>query len=305
MLLFAGFFSYFADIKYQRAIKSKQRAMDSLDLFATEQTVLYAFATNPVRRNGIVLGDGDSGEFIRLDGTPYQGFGSVVFQVNDYAGLVGLNSSNNYHLERLLTKFESSAIRRDGLLYALYDYTDADDEPMIGGKEAPAYRVAKLPPPSNSYLRSPVELEAVIGWEAWLKENSEFDRDWLSSNWRSRINLNTVPEELFLKVLDLPDRESERLLNRRRAKVFGNMEDVQQVLNFAAELNEDYFTFLPANEIRIRIYSKNRQRVNTSAIRFTPFRLSSAWEVNYRYQSEIDFEPGKPARVVAQNLFSR
>lgn len=305
MLSFAGLFGLYADGKYLMAVKSKQRVVDTLDMFATEQTFLFTFATSLANREGIVLGEEETGDYIRLDGTPYQGFGNIVFQVNDYAGLVGLNSSNNYHLENLLTSYESSALRRDALLHALYDYTDLDDDPRLSGREAAAYRVARLAPPTNDYLRSPAEIDSVFGWHEWLSENQDFNQDWLSTNWRSRINLNTIPEDLFIRVLNLPARESERLLNRRRAKLFRNMEDIEDVLNFAASLDGDYFTFLPGDEVRLKVYSTNSQRVITTAIRFTPFRLSSAWEVDYRYQSELDYDSRKPAGTVAKDVFTR
>lgn len=303
MLFFAGLFGYVASSQLEQALRSKQRVEDTLDAFATEQTFLYLFATNLARREGLVL-EGTGGErVVSLDGAAYRGFGNIVFQANDYAGLVGLNSLGNYHLGRLLESFESSGLARDELLYALYDYIDLDEFPELNGAEAAAYRVAKMRPPANDYLRSPMELEAVLGWKEWLGQNPDFRLEWLSTNWRSRVNINALPEELFVQLLGVPERETERLMNRRREEPFRNMEDIAEVLNFAAEMNADYYTFLPSDKVRLKIFSREGGRAQTVAIRFTPFAMSAPWEIDYRYQSESDRNTGKPVRAVGPGFF--
>lgn len=304
MLFFAGLLSYYASAQLDRAAYAKKRYENQLDFLGTEQTLIYLLATRPVLREGIKI-SGDVEGFIRVDGEVYEGLGDTCFSVTDYAGLVGLNTLTNYHLATLLEDFESSELVRDSLLHSLYDYIDLDDFAHLNGGEDAAYRIAKLSPPTNDYLRSPVELRKVIHWSAWLSENTEFDVDWLSTNWRSRINLNAVPVDLFNRVLRLPTQEAERLLNRRTRLPFENMEDVASLLNFRSELDDDYFTFLPSDKFRLRICSGSSRKMNTLAVRFTPLSMSAPWKIEYRYQSESEYLLGTSARSVGARFFHR
>lgn len=301
MLFFAGLFSYVASNQFEHALHSKQRTQDSLDGFATEQTFLYLFATNSASREGLGLDGREGRAVVRLDGSIYKGFGRIRFDVTDYSGLVGLNTLSNYHLARLLEPHEASGLEREILLNTLYDYIDLDDFPKLNGGEDAAYRVARMEPPTNDYLRSPLELYSVLGWQDWLDAHPEFKVEWLSTNWRSRVNINNLPEELFARLLDVPKRETERLMNRRREQPFRNMEDVAEVLNFAVDLEVDYFTFLPSDKVRLRI--NNGRNLETVVIRFSPFGQETPWEIDYRYQSESDHNARKPAGPVGQGFF--
>ena len=302
LLLLAGLFSSYADTKFGEALTAKDRTQERVDAYSTEEILLYLIATGVPDRRGLSV-DADDSEYIRLDGLAYRGRGQTLFELNDAGGLVGVNSLNNFHLSSLLREFESDPLVRDSLLDSLYDYIDVNESPRLSGGEAAAYRVAGLPPPPNDYLRTPEELRRVLRWREWLARHPGFDLHWLSPNWRSRLNLNTVPESLFMRVLPLPAADAERLLNARRAQPFKNFSEVERLLNMRSNLDADFYTFLPLDRVRVRIYSRDNRKLQTIDITNTPLSLTAPWVIEFRYQSERHFNIGKPARSVAAKLF--
>jgi len=304
LLLLAGLFSSYAETKFDEALKAKVRTQERVDSYTTEELLLYLLATGVADRDGLST-DAEGSEHVKLDGTQYAGMGETFFRVNDIGGLVGVNSLNNFHLSIVLSGHESNPLVRDGLLDSLYDYIDIDDDPRLSGRESAAYRVADLAPPPNDYLRTPEELRRVFGWEAWLHDNPEVDLAWFSPNWRSRLNLNTVPDDLMQHVLPLPETESELLLNARRAKPFKDFSEVERLLNMRSNLDADFYTFLPLDRVRIRIYSNNNEKLQIVDVTNTPLSITAPWTIESRYQSERHFNIGRTAGSVAAEFFSR
>lgn len=303
MFVLAGLFSVYASRQLDHAVLSKERVKLELDQIATENTLLYLFSIGASRRSGLSIVGLDDAD-IRLDSQVYQGLGDALFQVQEYAGLIGLNTTSNYHLNNLLESFESSGLRRRALTEALYDYIDIDERPRLNGREAPAYRVAKLIPPTNDYLKSPVELTRVFGWQAWMTDQPEFNLDdWFSTNWRSRVNLNTMPENLLARFLPISDKDRQRLIEHRRREPFVNMTEVDAILNIRSTLDEDYYTFLPANTYRFRIFSAKNRKLSTMTVRFSPLSTRTSWEVEYRYESERNFDIAEPVGIVHAGYF--
>ncbi len=306
MLIFAGLFNSYANSSLDAALTSKSRIAERLDQYATEQTLLYVIAIGSSDRNGAAVIDSEAGEqYIRLDGSEYEGIGQTRFRVNDYSGLIGLNSEDNLHLSGLLERYESNGLVRQQLMNSLYDYIDEDGAPRTNGREAPAYRVAGLPLPRNAYLRSPHELMKVYGWQQWLQSKPEINLDWLTTNWRSRINLNAVPPALIPIVLDLTPEEAEFLVNRRLQEPFINVADLEETLNYRLNFDEDFFSLLPSYKVKIQIYAASSRKISTIAVLFSPMSVRTPWEIDYRYQRERNFDTGKSAGRVADTYFHR
>lgn len=302
VFVLAGIFNFYASQQLERAIASKERIQEQLDISALLSTLLFTVSTSGMDRSGVVL----EGEHLRLDGTVYRGFGDLFFSVNDQAGLVGLNPENNLHLENLLRAFETDGLKRSALLNSLADYIDLDQRPRLGGREAAAYRVASLPAPTNEYLKSVRELNQVYGWDEWLTEHPEFESDhWLSTNWRSRLNVNSAPEPLLRQVLPLSTTAKQELIERRRKQPFGNSRDLNSVTRLLAELDEDFYTFFPIHELRFRIFSGNNLNIYTIIVFFNPMSMTAPWEIDHRYQIERNFEIRKPAGTLASSNFDR
>ena len=304
LLLLAGLFSSYADTKFGEALTAKVRTQERVDAYSTEKLLLYLMATGVADRDGLSTDPGGR-EHVKLDGRQYAGMGNTLFRLNDFGGLVGINSLNNFHLSFLLSRHESNPLVRDALLDSLYDYIDIDNAPRLSGREAAAYRVAGLEPPPNDYLRTPEELRRVYGWQAWLHDNPKVDLTWFSPNWRSRLNLNTVPDDLMHHVLPLSETECELLLNARRAKPFKDFSEVERLLNMRSNLDADFYTFLPLDRVRIRIYSNNNAKLQIVDVTNTPLSTTAPWTIESRYQSERHFNIGKTAGAVAAEFFSR
>lgn len=304
MLVVAGVFGVYVAIQVEQARKAKVRTAESLDWIATEQTLLYLFAVNGMTRRGLTVG-GEKPATIRLDGTRYLGFGDTTFSVDDYGGLVGVNVYNNLHLRQVLDSYSMADSARNELLDNLYDYIDLDTLVRLNGYEAIGAKNSDFSP-ANEFIKSVPELRNVLGWEAFLDSHPGFAaEDWLSTNWRSRINLNTVPVSLMQRVLPITIEEAGRLVEARRQKPFRNMDSVNELLNHRVRLIEDYYTFLPTGDVRFRIHSGNSSKVSTMVVLYSPMSVRTPWVVDYRYQSERRTNRKTSPWVVAGKFFGR
>ncbi len=300
-LLIAGLLGVYADRQYETAAGVKALINDSLDQQSTVQTLIFLLATKQSDMHGLQAGGLNA---IKLDGRHYQGVGEQIFSLNDSGGLVSVNSMANRHLERLLGNYESSALRRQMLMNALYDYIDDDDKARLNGKEAPAYRAAKMAPPANSILKSAQELVKVFGWSEWLTAHPDSNlQGWLTGDWRPFLNINTAPEALLLKVLPLNMADRLLLINRRNETPFSNVSDVNATLNMRARLDEDYFSYWPGNRFRLRLFSSGNNKLSTMEISFTPMKTSAPWEIEYWYLSERRFDIAESVGPIAEDYF--
>lgn len=299
MLVFAGAFEFYATQKFGQAVESKSRISLRVQQEASEDLLKYVFATSPKDRSGLTMSSG----VIKLDGSVYKGYGETLIQVNDYAGLVGLNAVPNYHLSSLVESFENNLFVRQKLLNVLYDYIDFDQNIRLEGREQGFKSSGKIINPANDYLFTVDELKRVHGWKDWMQRYPSFHSDWLSTNYRSQININTAPVELLSRVVRLSKADAINLVNRRNQKPFTDMDDVRATLNLSGTLDEDYFTFLPVDKVRWRIFSAGNRKLSTIAVLFTPMSVISPWEVDYRYQSERHFDIAEPAGSLATEDF--
>lgn len=296
MLLGAGVFDRYVNAQLQSAISMKRKFQDDLDRLATEQTLLYVLATNGMSRRGLKVEDSGSHYFLKLDGTFYQGLGEVVFSLNDYAGLVGVNAYSNVHLDNLLKSFGADASERQNLLDSLYDYIDMDDFSRLRGNEVGA---------PNEFLHTPEELREVSGWSAWIDGFPDFDIRWLSSNWRSRFNLNTAPEVLLRRVLPVSPEEADRLVKYRRAQPFTNIDTVTKLLHYRVSLIDDYYTFIPTGDVRVSIKSTGNSKTNVMDLISTPMSVRAPSWINYRYTYEDKSNSSSVIQPVRGGYFKR
>lgn len=310
ILILAGTFNLFAERQILFATSLKDQLKLKLDKLSTEQTLLYMFATRRytvaglttreeiesdyVTDEGTVLNDMVGGE-LRLDGTFYQGVGEALFSINDYAGLLALNSETNYHLAQVLGTYEPDLGKRQALLNRLSDYRDKDDFIRLNGAEKNEYLKADMGIPANDRLRSPAEILKVLGWKDWLTSHPEFDcMNWCSTSWLSAVNPNTLPDELFRRLPGMTEEVAQRLLEIRIKSPFRSPDDLVDKSNGFIVLEENYYRFFPSGQVRIRVFSAENRKLSTIAVNFTPFDLSHAWSTEYLYNSERSFEISKP-----------
>lgn len=298
MLILAGVFNFFAEQEIEGAIRAKRLLENKLDQKSTEQTLLYMVATHRYTRAGLSLVEEDESKYIvdgdidtqpvggemRLDGTPYIGFGSTVYYIRDIDGAFPLNSMDPSHLENLLSAWEADISTRRALIDSLLDYIDVDQFERLHGAEGETESVA----PKNYLLRTVPEIRRVRGWAGWLDTQPEFDPEALFSvNWAPHININTLPAEHFRYLFSLTDSELEAALEQGKQFSFLSVDEMKKSFGETQVQDEAYFRFFPSNGLRFTIMSSDSKYSSTMGITFTPFGLKKPWHVEYQYFSEL------------------
>ena len=101
------------------------------------------------------------------------------------------------------------------------DYQDADDLHRLDGAEAPDYREAGLPPPSNRTLVTPLELRRIPGWCEALADRSDADLMRLfTTGWVVTFNVNTAPADALRIVPGVDAGTSARIVALRAKAPF-------------------------------------------------------------------------------------
>lgn len=90
--------------------------------------------------------------------------GPVIVHLQDTMGLPSLAKPMSPYLRTVLTYAGANPREIDGLVNALADYMDIDNDRRANGAEASEYNLRRMPPPTNSPLRSYAELSSVHGW---------------------------------------------------------------------------------------------------------------------------------------------
>ena len=220
---------------------------------------------------------------MRLDGTVYDGFGSIVFYIRDSLGAFGINAQDSHHLEKLLSLWESDITTRRRLIDSLLDYIDVDRNERLYGAESTTEDAA----PKNFLLRTVPEIRRVKGWANWLDRHPEFDPETLFSiNWNAVINLNTLPSEHLKYLGSLSDGDLHSLIEYRKQASFQSVDDVLLSSRGALALVDTYYRFLPSNKLRFTIVSADSKYSSTMGVNLTPYGSKNPWHVEYQYFSE-------------------
>lgn len=230
-----------------RAVREAQAEVEAFEEevagIGTRDTLLYLLATQRQTVGGMTLDDqvvlvagqatafppedGDAplstlpiGNEVKLDSTPYEGLGPVRFALQDDAGLFSINWSTTFR-PGLFDLLGVPVGARDALEAKRLDYQDADALHRLGGAEAPQYREAGLPPPSNRTLVTPLELRNVPGWREALAPFDDAEVMRLLTAARSVVlNANTATE-LSLRVLPgVDEATAQRIVALRRQQPF-------------------------------------------------------------------------------------
>ena len=246
--------------------------------------ILFRLATLPVT----VWGLGDPPNVIRLDGRPYAEAGGTL-ELQDVAGLIGLNAFSDDAMSRLLTTLGVAQPRHASLIDALRDYTDADDLRRLNGAESAQYAAAGLPSgPRNGPLTSPLELRDVLGWrlEDPLWAAGAGILDFTAPEGTGRLNPNTAPWQV-LASLPGATRDIAALFLARRELQPIDAAWIDRTLSTQFDSVPSPIQPVPASDIRIT------QRVNGLpwAVRYnarlTPTGMFGPWKTTYSYRLEL------------------
>lgn len=289
--------AYFAE-RVQASLRAAVTRQDinraELALSDGRAEILFRLATLPMTVGGL----GDPPNAIRLDGRVYVEAGGTL-ELQDVAGLMGLNRFGDEAMSRLLTTIGVPQPRHASLIDALGDYTDADDLRRLNGAEAAQYAAAGLQSrPRNGPLTSPLELRDVLGWsrEGILWTAGAGVLDFVAPEASGRLNPNTAPWQVLTS---LPG------VTRDVAAVFLARRELQSIdaAWIDSTLGTQYDTLpspiqsFPASAIRIT------QRVNGLpwAVRYnielTPGGTLGPWKTTYYHRLELPTAGGGPPSV--------
>lgn len=114
----------------------------------------------------------------------------------DVGGLISINSASASVLEAWLSTYLEQPSLAKSLTAKLLDYRDFDNRRGFLGGERADYRFRTLPPPTNSSLRSFLELYRVLDWELSLAEYSQLLKHFTLLPMAERPALQRAPAEL-------------------------------------------------------------------------------------------------------------
>jgi general secretion pathway protein K len=177
------------------------------------------------------------GNEIRLDGTPYQGLGSVRFALQDDAGLFSPNWTFDLYRPGFYQRLGVPPADWDALEDQRLDYQDPDTLRRLNGAEAGQYRREKLPPPRNAPLVTPLELRRVLGWREALGERDDASiMSLLTASRVASLNINTAPPEVLQSLPGVDGDTAARIVALRERLPF--MLSWQFLQEFALPLDE-------------------------------------------------------------------
>ena len=297
--------NYVSD-QLEMAAESRQRLIDQIDQVSTEQALLYMLATHRQTRAGLVLRTELPGAHLlggelnlaavggelKMNGTPYRGFGRILFSLQDESGLISLNTDNPALIA--LFKYHGLAdARLDLSLDRLRDYRDYDSLRRLNGAEKFDYEQLQIPPPSDDFLRSPNEYQRIAGWPDLLRDIGISNLPmWTTDIREPQLNFNTMPVDLVMKVADKPL----ELLNARRVESFWNAEQIRSYLNQNVFWPDEQFRFFPNEKLRVQLWREGSLQRLIIGLELAPRDLRNPVHERYRYtiQTDADSEAPEP-----------
>ncbi len=321
--LLAALFHGYIERQVDQAAALQQRVRESLALEATAETLRYLLATRRTTFAGLTLRPEDQGGYIssegfvdaspvggelRLDGTIYQGLQGIRFSMQDMGGLIGLNSPSGPDKMRAILTRQLSRQQALELVGALEDYIDENLTRRINGAERGEYLYAGLREPTNWYLRTQSELDAVLGWKQFLQtEQGPF---WLANTGISHasvINVNTASPELLSALLYIDEVQAGELIEARREYPFRSLDGVADALGIQdSRWEEAAFRFYPAGDVLLKLWCEDCNWISVESLQLTENGFYGPWLVYHRYRKPRDdrHEQVEPATLVAGNLFA-
>lgn len=306
------------------AVQQSDERRAQVARFSTRETLKFLLATRPSRASGLFLGNNPrqlaeawrsdpmtnsrgsgANSDLHFDGTLYRGFGDALFDIQDEAGLLGLNQFDSDSLEGLLDEAGVSLIRRNRLVKRLRDYIDVAPNPSRDAE----YRISELPPPPGRFLLSSLEVRKILDWH---HEAALWDQlDWAghtSALVGGAINLNTAPEALLASLPGIGPRRAEVLTQARRRRPMTSVNAAARVLGI--QFDPFSYRVLPSEVLRITLGDRFTERslrytvVLTGTASDARHGASKPWRVGSVHPwPGADLDPTS-AQIVEQPLFT-
>ena len=281
------------ETELRRAIDERDGVADRMDLVATEAVIRYLLISSRRTTAGFVIKTENVADIVNIEGTidpnavggelipdgrPYQGFGDVVFALQDERGLIGLNSEAELPMQTFLerTGRNASTVRR--LLDVLADYRDRDDFPRLRGAERRLYATRGLAPPRNDFLRSAGEMRRLVAWR-----DTDWNLEWFSERRMPGLNFNSMPPALLPYFFG---DAAGRVLMERERRPFLRSSRIKEWLIGGNRWPDEYFSYVPGD--RVRVFLGVAGQCSSIALELTALDLRLPARERYRFEFSCD-----------------
>lgn len=295
-----GFFALWTQRAVQISIEAQTDIQAQRDMQSTQASLLYLLATQRFTYAGMTVTppnpdaaplDEDTlpplvGEEITLDDQVYAGQGKVRFAIQDENGLLNINANDRFLLRRLLGVLGVPNEAQWALLAKVRDYIDLDDLHRLNGAESAHYKEVSLLPPTNRYLRSPLETKRVFDWERRLQPEQfsllhQFTT--VAAAGGFGINFNTAPAQVLRVVEGMNAENVAKLVAFRRRTPLTHHTMLFRVLQKRLPIDEDTFTpyYFPSVYLRISLWHENSAWMRQLYLKLTPYSdQAKPWKFN-------------------------
>ncbi len=308
MVVFVGFVATSAEQTQKMVFRATSQLAFGLDKRATENTFIYLGATRGVSYAGLktkvesqIVKEDEfnpfSGNFfatvgdeLRLDDRAYQGFGDVVFSVQDTGALVGLRLDVGFpalKLERLLLSYGIPRDEARRLLGALTDYVDHDNFPTIGGAERKVYESQGKIGPTNRFLVNPGQLRNVLGWEDALGDQFQGFLEEVTVGAGNKNNFNALTTR-GMDMLGLDTNARQKIREYRKEKAFSSLFEVNEVAGVLIDKDQLAVSFIPDTFHRISLWNPVSRQEEWIGVSFTAVSGFAPWQIDYRLTRQRD-----------------
>lgn len=274
----AGYFAERVARSVELAQQSRQNTVAMIDMAGTRAEILYRLGTTSMSIYG--LGQGETA--IKLDNQPYRGLGGTFLRLQDDRGLLNLNFTDDYRLQRLLGLLGIPAEQRGHLIDTLRDFTDADKLHRLNGAEEEEYLAQNLPPPPNSNLITPWEARRIIGWrdvpQLWQAGRLvELTTTGLSSG----LNPNTASAEVLATLPGVTEEIAQAVIARRKLSPIIHGAQLAEIISIPTQPSAEMIMTFPSNSIRITQSTRGLPWAIQYNVTLTPEGDKAPWRTDY------------------------
>ena len=297
----AAYIDGVTETNIDNAHRTKLMLQAELDRRSTEATLLYLLATNRMSPRSLLIEneqrfsdfdtmlDDESDSELSLAGVRYAGLGDTAFSIQDENGLVSVNSPRDPLFRAMMRGVGLSEADLARLIPRVVDYIDLDDNLSLDGAEAKAYRDAELPPPSNWFLATPMEMSRVLG-AADLIDHGQWRR--LSSMATPRhllsVNFNTMPEDVAAVVFGVEREALEAFFAERAEHRIANADQLFELTGKRPPVDPGLLAVMPSQFLRITTWWTGGGPRAIVGITLTPASQIAPWRTEYRYSEPVD-----------------
>lgn len=283
------------------------RSQALLDLDNGRAEILFRIVTTHFSLFGL---GASVDQAIALDDRPYLGPGETLIRLQDSRGLLNLNMVDDDRLGRFLNIVGAPAPRRAALIDALRDYVDEDNLKHLNGAEAADYAAARMPPPRNARLVTPVEAKRVYGWADVPQLWQENLLPRLTTTGDSiSLNPNTAPWQVLATMRGMTPEAAQTIVEARKTAPIADAIKLEALTGIRVSTDPflpDVITF-PSGSVRVTQQARSLGWGWQYNVTPTPEGEFAPWRIDYSYRVELSsFDAAKanlrplPARAAPQ-----